>query len=114
MKSTPTRGVKEHLKPNAYKQVEPRLQITRRADVFYVYVIKSERDEHYIGYSADLKARIKAHNDGQNASTRGRKWALLYYEAYASEPAARERERVLKHDGRTRRALMERLNRGRE
>ena len=27
MKSTPTRGVKETLKPNAYNQSEPRLQI---------------------------------------------------------------------------------------
>ena len=28
MKSTPTRGVKQYLKPNAYKQSEPLLQIT--------------------------------------------------------------------------------------
>jgi hypothetical protein len=35
----------------------------------------------------------------------------FYYEAYASEEAARDRERVLKHDGRSRRALMERIKR---
>ena len=32
MKSTPTRGVKQTLKPNAYKQWEPSLQIALKRD----------------------------------------------------------------------------------
>ena len=82
--------------------------------MFYVYVLRSVRGEHYIGYSADLKARVAAHNRSQNRSTRGRGRSLIYYEAYATETAARHRERILKHDGRTRRALMERLQRHHE
>ena len=82
--------------------------------MFYVYVIGNERSEYYIGYSSDLRARIKAHNEGRNRSTRQHQWTLVYYEAYASEHAARERERILKHDGRSRRALMERISRHQE
>ena len=109
MKSTPTRGVKQYLKPNAYNQSEPSLQINQETDMYYVYVLQSERDEIYIGYSADLKRRLSEHNDGKNTSTRGRSWDLLYYEAYRSEAAARKRERVLKGHGRSKQSLLQRL-----
>jgi|APCry1669189070_1035195.scaffolds.fasta_scaffold48301_1 putative endonuclease len=79
--------------------------------MYYVYVLKNERGAYYIGWSSDLRSRLRAHNDGQNASTQGHSWQLLYYEAYGSDVAARERERILKHDGRSRRALMDRINR---
>ena len=82
--------------------------------MFYVYVLRDERGEHYIGYSTDLKARVASHNRNQNRSTRGRTWSLIYYEAYSTDKAAKDRERILKHDGRTRRALMERLLRHHE
>jgi putative endonuclease len=77
----------------------------------YVYVIQSDkkRDRFYIGFSDDLKRRLKEHNDGSNYSTRGNKWRLVYYEAYLTRAAAIQRERVLKGDGRTRRHLMERI-----
>lgn len=77
--------------------------------MFYVYVLKSENDEHYIGYSADLRRRLAEHNMGRNVSTRGRMWSLVYYEAYASEGQARAREHVLKGHGRTKQALLKRL-----
>jgi putative endonuclease len=79
--------------------------------MFYVYVIQSKKDgdRFYVGYSADLKQRLSQHNDGSNHSTRGSKWRLVYYEAYATRGAAMSRERVLKNDGRTRRHLMERI-----
>ena len=79
--------------------------------MFYVYVLRSERSEFYIGYTSDLQARLKAHNDGLNRSTSGRVWHVVYYEAYQSDAAARDRERILKKDGRSRYALMERLKR---
>ena len=109
MKRTPTRGVKETLKPDAYKQSEPRLQIIRR-DVF-VYLLQSEQGDFYIGYSSDVESRLDAHNAGQNRSTRGRQWRLIFVEAYLTSRAARDRERILKHDGRSRRALMDRVKR---
>ena len=81
--------------------------------MFYVYVLQNVQrsDEFYVGWSTDLRSRFDDNQSGRNASTRGRLWRLAYYEAYTSEKAARERERVLKHDGRVRRFLMERLKR---
>ena len=79
--------------------------------MFYVYALQSATGEFYIGYTADLRARLQSHNSDRNRATRGRTWRLVYYEAYTTATAARFRERVLKHDGRSRRALMERLMR---
>lgn len=77
----------------------------------YVYVIQNvaASDEFYVGFSSDLKRRFQQHNAGQNTSTRGRAWRLVYYEAYLNRGAAMKRERILKHDGRVRRFLMDRI-----
>jgi putative endonuclease len=77
----------------------------------YVYVLQGERDPErfYIGFSSDLRARLEQHNGGQNRSTVGQSWRLVYYEAYLTRSAAQGRERILKHDGRSRRALMDRI-----
>ena len=76
--------------------------------MFYVYLIVSDKNERYIGYSSDLKNRILQHNSGMNRSTKNRKWKLIYYESYLSEKDARLREQKLKHDGRSRRYVYER------
>ncbi len=77
----------------------------------YVYVLQNvnDPDDFYTGYSADLRRRVEEHNCGRNHSTRGRQWRVVYYEAYASEKAARQRESRLKNDGRVKRFLMDRL-----
>ena len=79
--------------------------------MYYVYVLQNVQQEtdFYTGYSRDLKRRFKEHNEGKNTSTRGKKWRIVYYEAYVSEAVARNRERVIKHDGRVRRFLMDRV-----
>ena len=79
--------------------------------MYYVYVLQNVREaaDMYVGYSSDLKKRVEQHNAGQNTSTRGRKWRVVYYEAYISEAVARNRERRLKHDGRVKRYLFERI-----
>ena len=77
--------------------------------MYYVYVIVSDNQRPYVGYTADLRRRLQEHNDGKNKSTRGRQWKLVYYEAYKSEKDARIRERKLKQDGRSRRFLYERI-----
>jgi len=79
--------------------------------VFYVYVLqaKKEASKFYIGSTRDLKRRFKEHNEGRSTWTRGHEWRLVYYEAYATASAARKREHVLKLDGRSRRALMQRI-----
>lgn len=67
-------------------------------DMFYVYVIESEASgSWYIGYSSDLRARLKKHNQNGNVSTSNRgPWELIYYEAYVSKEDAMGREKFLK------------------
>jgi putative endonuclease len=70
--------------------------------MYYVYLIKNNRDgETYIGYTNDLKKRLKEHKD--------KKPELIYYEAYKSEKDARIREMKLKQRGQTVRRLKEKL-----
>jgi len=70
--------------------------------MFYVYLIRNNKDgETYIGYTSDLRKRIKEHKE--------KRPELIYYEAYKNEPDARKRERVLKQRGQAVRRLKERL-----
>jgi len=66
--------------------------------MFYVYVLKSKKDLNlYIGYTSDLRKRLKEHNEGKNLSTRNRfPFRLVYYEAYESKKDAMVRELKLK------------------
>ena len=60
----------------------------------YVYVLLNVRTlRPYIGFSMDLKQWVGSHQRRDAA------WRLAYYEAYASEADARQRERDLKHYG---------------
>ncbi len=77
--------------------------------MYYVYVIVSKDGKKYIGYTRDLRRRIREHNTGQNRYTSGRRWKLVYYEAYLSKGDAIKRERQLKKDGRSRYGLMRRI-----
>ena len=79
--------------------------------MYYVYMLQDvERPETiYLGYTSDLKRRVKEHNAGGNASTRGRRWRVLYYEAYSSEALAREREAKLKRNRKMRQLLTRRI-----
>jgi len=71
--------------------------------MFYVYLIKRDKKTGlYIGYTADLKVRIKQHSTRQ-------KTKLIYYEAYLTEDLARNREMLLKQFGGAWRALRKRL-----
>ena len=75
----------------------------------YVYVLRNMNGRFYLGMTSDLKRRLREHARGKTRSTSGQEWRLIYYEAYVSRGAALRRERALKHDGRSRRALMERI-----
>ena len=77
--------------------------------MYYVYVIRNEAEEFYIGYSADLKKRLADHNAGGTQSTKRHQWELVYYEAYVHERYARKREQALKRNRRTNTFLMERV-----
>lgn len=66
--------------------------------MFYTYIIKSIKDNNcYIGYTSDLKKRLKEHNLKLNESTKHRTpFKIIYYEAYASKDDAIKREHNLK------------------
>ncbi len=67
--------------------------------MYYVYLIqsKSHPDQRYIGYSEDLRARLKAHNAGQSVHTaKYRPWHLITYLAFSEKQRALDFERYLK------------------
>lgn len=66
--------------------------------MFYTYVLKSTVDSNlYIGWTPDLKSRLKRHNDGEVKSTVNRiPLILVYYEACLDKDKAIQREKQLK------------------
>ena len=69
---------------------------------YYVYMIKtigSSYSKSYVGYTNDIKRRIKKHNENKGAkSTRGYKWKLIYHRKFLSKSAAMSYEYKLKKD----------------
>ena len=66
--------------------------------MFYNYVIQSLKDgQLYIGFTSDLRSRIKEHNQGLNFSTKRYKpWKIIYYEACIDKDDSVRREGYLK------------------
>ncbi|MBI2100069.1 MAG: GIY-YIG nuclease family protein [Candidatus Vogelbacteria bacterium] len=67
----------------------------------WVYILKCVPEigewEFYVGYTTDLKARIKKHACGATKTTRRfREVKLVYYEASLSAKDSRKREKQLK------------------
>ena len=59
----------------------------------YVYVLKCNNRDLYIGYSDNLKRRVIAHKLGKVSSTKGKRpIELVYYEAYRDKRDATKRE----------------------
>ena len=66
--------------------------------MWYVYILYSQKiDKKYIGFTKNLKQRIKEHNSGKSDFTsKGGSWKLIYYESFVSEKDARAEELFLK------------------
>lgn len=66
--------------------------------MYYTYILQSNKDKQfYTGYTNDLRARLKLHNDGNVASTKNRlPVELVYYEACLNHQDATHREKYLK------------------
>lgn len=67
--------------------------------MYYVYMISScgDPERKYIGFSSDLRTRLRDHNEGRNVSTRPYKpWKLDTYIAFSTKIQALEFERYLK------------------
>lgn len=69
--------------------------------MYYTYII--ERDgKPYIGYTSDLKRRVKEHSCNFTVK-------LVYYEAYLDEQVARSRELQLKQYGSSWQSIKKRI-----
>jgi putative endonuclease len=76
----------------------------------HLYILKLSNGQLYIGFSKDLRKRLKEHADGKVFTTK--KYLpikLAYNEGYASWKDAKEREKMLKRFGSTYVHLKKRL-----
>ena len=69
---------------------------------FYVYMILTKINGKYlsyVGYTKDLKNRLKLHNSSKGAKfTKGKKWKIIYSKRYNSKSIAMKNEYLLKKD----------------
>ncbi len=65
---------------------------------YYAYILECGDGTYYCGYTNDIKAREKTHNDGLGAKyTRGRlPVKMVYYECFHTKSDAMKRECALK------------------
>ena len=85
-----------------------------RQMTYFVYLIvtnlKNNKKISYVGYTNNLKKRIKLHNDGKGAKfTRGKKWQLVYYEKYDSMSLAMKNEYKLKKNYKLRKQIINKI-----
>lgn len=76
--------------------------MTSVAPLCFVYVLGCS-DRHgvrtYVGWTNDIRKRLRRHNSGKGArSTRGRAWQLLYVEYFTTRTGAMRREYFLKRE----------------
>jgi len=65
--------------------------------MYYVYILENESGDHYIGYTTNLKRRIKDHNHSKSRWTKKKgPWRLVYKEAHPTKKEAYLRERQIK------------------
>jgi len=66
--------------------------------MYHVYILQSTKDKSlYIGYTTNLKARFKKHNNKEVLSTKHKTpWKLLFFEVFTNRFDAKDREIYLK------------------
>lgn len=65
--------------------------------MFYVYILKLSNNQHYIGFTKDLKTRFKRHFQNAVPTTKRIKpEKLIYYSAFISKKKALAFEKYLK------------------
>ena len=80
---------------------------------FYIYVLKSLKGKAitYVGYTKNLKNRLKLHNQGKGAKfTRGRKWKLIYKEKFKTKTMAMSREHFIKKNRKFRNFIIKKFS----
>ena len=66
--------------------------------MYYIYVLHSDEDGNfYVGYTVDLRSRLRLHHEGRVEATKNRRpFKLVYYEACLNQRDALHREKYLK------------------
>jgi putative endonuclease len=65
----------------------------------------------YVGYTNNLKKRLKLHNKGKGAKfTRGRTWKIMYIEKYSTKNEAISREYYIKKNRKFRNLIKKNIN----
>jgi len=65
-------------------------------DEFFVYILKLDNGDFYVGQTNDLRARLSEHRDQRVPSTAGRNPRLQYFEVLPTREDAERRESELK------------------
>ena len=75
----------------------------------FVYLLLTKTNNKYIsyvGYTNNLKDRLKKHNSSRGAKfTRGRSWNLIYFKKYYSKKKALQEEWKLKKNYKKRKII---------
>ena len=79
--------------------------------LYFVYLIVSKvknRTISYVGYTNNIKRRLKLHNNSKGAKfTKGKKWKLVYYKSYDNKILAMKEEYKLKKNYKLRNKIKE-------
>ena len=79
---------------------------------YYVYLIKAINigvNKSYVGYTNNLKMRIRKHNSNKGAkSTKGYKWLLIYSKKFKTKHSAMSFEYKFKKNYYLRKKILER------
>jgi putative endonuclease len=82
--------------------------------VYYVYLIVTKNKKNitsYVGYTNNIKNRVKLHNNSKGAKfTRGRFWKLIYSKRYMSKIKAMKEEYKLKKNYKLRNQIKKKFN----
>ena len=67
---------------------------------YFVYLLISgtnDKSVTYVGYTSNIKNRVRLHNTSKGAKfTKGRQWKLIYKKAYNTKSSAMKNEYLLK------------------
>ena len=81
---------------------------------YYVYMIKSInriKSKTYVGFTNDLKNRLKKHNTNKGAkSTKGHNWIIIYRKKFIKKNDALSFEYKLKKDRKKRKLILNDFN----
>ncbi len=83
-------------RPNGLEHSDAWKKGDRGADEFFVYVLKLDNGDFYVGQTRELRERLSEHKDQKVSSTAGRNPKLQYFEVLSTREAAELREAELK------------------